>query len=100
MSKIPENFLKLIASEQNVSQVELDTLNLVLSGQTAEKVAKILDISPVAVRKRLGSVYQKFRPARKYAWKIRSIKEYSARKISAVIPNNQYSITSRLGRGS
>jgi WD40 repeat protein/DNA-binding CsgD family transcriptional regulator/predicted transcriptional regulator len=60
MSKIPEDFLKLITAEHNVSQAELDALHLALFGQTAEEISAVLGISAVAVRKRLGAVYQKF----------------------------------------
>jgi WD40 repeat protein len=60
MSKIPEDFLKLITAEQNVSKAELDALRLALLGKTAEEISVVLGITAVAVRKRLGEVYKKF----------------------------------------
>ncbi|MBW4591655.1 MAG: pentapeptide repeat-containing protein [Brasilonema angustatum HA4187-MV1] len=60
MTDFPESFLRAVASERNVSEAELGALILALGGQTAESIATILNISAPAVRKRLGSVYQKF----------------------------------------
>ncbi|MEC4817011.1 MAG: NB-ARC domain-containing protein [Scytonema sp. PMC 1069.18] len=63
MSQLPENFfafLKAIAAEHNVPDIELDALSRALSGQTAKQIAQELEISDHAVRKRLGSVYLKF----------------------------------------
>jgi WD40 repeat protein/DNA-binding CsgD family transcriptional regulator len=42
-----------------VSQVELDALDLALNGRPADRIADHLGITRVAVRKRLGSVYKK-----------------------------------------
>jgi WD40 repeat protein/DNA-binding CsgD family transcriptional regulator len=60
MSEIPEDFLKAVAAQRNVSEAELAALSLALTGQKAEAIAKSLQISAPAVRKRLGSVYDKF----------------------------------------
>ncbi|WP_019508820.1 NB-ARC domain-containing protein [Pleurocapsa sp. PCC 7319] len=60
MFKISEDLLQAIALEQNISQIELGTLKLALLGKSAIEIATVLDVSAVAVRKRLGSVYQKF----------------------------------------
>ena len=60
MSKISQDFLNLIAEEHGVSKAELNALDLALSGQTSEEISGYLNISAAAVRKRLGSVYQKF----------------------------------------
>ena len=60
MTEISESFLRAITTEHNVSEAELSALHLALSGQTAESIAKTSGISAAAVRKRLGSVYQKF----------------------------------------
>ncbi|OUL23046.1 hypothetical protein BV378_24525 [Nostoc sp. RF31YmG] len=60
MTEIPESFLRAVTAEHNVSAAELTALLLALSGQSAESIAPALEISAAAVRKRLGSVYQKF----------------------------------------
>ncbi|NJM46327.1 MAG: hypothetical protein HC860_09225 [Alkalinema sp. RU_4_3] len=44
---------------QAVTQVELDALTLALEGRQADRIADQLQISRVAVRKRLGSIYKK-----------------------------------------
>jgi WD40 repeat protein/DNA-binding CsgD family transcriptional regulator len=60
MTEISESFLKSVTSEYNLSDAEISALHLALAGQTAESIAETLKISAPAVRKRLGSVYQKF----------------------------------------
>ncbi|NMG06142.1 NB-ARC domain-containing protein [Brasilonema sp. UFV-L1] len=60
MADIPESLLRVVMSEHNVSEAEQGALILALGGQTAESIATTLKISAPAVRKRLGSVYQKF----------------------------------------
>ncbi|MFN6462082.1 MAG: NB-ARC domain-containing protein [Nostoc sp. DedVER02] len=60
MTQIPESFLRAVTAEHNVSEAEVSALLLALAGQTAESIATTLEISAAAVRKRLGSVYQKF----------------------------------------
>ncbi|MEM8829475.1 MAG: NB-ARC domain-containing protein [Cyanobacteria bacterium P01_G01_bin.19] len=60
MFTISDDLLQAVALEQNVSPIELETLKLALSGKSATEIATILDVSAVAIRKRLGSVYQKF----------------------------------------
>ncbi|WP_035139476.1 NB-ARC domain-containing protein [Fischerella sp. PCC 9605] len=59
-SKIPEDFLRVVAAKYNLSEAELEALDYALAGQTTKDIAATLSISDVAVRKRLGSVYQKF----------------------------------------
>ena len=83
MSEIPDDFLKLIAAEHGVSGAELDALHLALSGKTASQIATILGVSAVAVRKRLGSIYQKFHiagntPGKLEVIRIRLLKEYQS----------------------
>ncbi len=58
---IPLDFLKAVASEQGVSDTELEALSLALEGESILAIATKLDIRPEAVRKRLGEVYKKFR---------------------------------------
>ena len=60
---IPLDFLKAVASEQGVSNTELEALSLALEGEAILAIATKLDIRPEAVRKRLGEVYKKFRIA-------------------------------------
>ncbi|MBD1869180.1 hypothetical protein H6F95_18135 [Cyanobacteria bacterium FACHB-471] len=60
MTEFPEDFLNNIAVAHKVSSAELLALRHALAGQTAEASAKTLGVSAVAVRKRLGSVYNKF----------------------------------------
>jgi WD40 repeat protein/DNA-binding CsgD family transcriptional regulator len=60
MTEIPESFLRAVTAEHNVSEAEVSALLPALAGQTAESIAATLDISAAAVRKRLGSIYQKF----------------------------------------
>jgi WD40 repeat protein len=43
----------------DVSPVELEALDLALAGQPADRIAEQLAISPIAVRKRMASVYRK-----------------------------------------
>lgn len=58
---IPLEFLKTLSNERGVSDVERDTLCLVLNGtSTQDEIAKSLGITPIALRKRLGEVYRKF----------------------------------------
>ncbi|MCL1466076.1 NB-ARC domain-containing protein [Argonema galeatum] len=57
---IPLDFLKAVASEQGVSDTELEALSLALSGEPIPAIATKLDIRPEAVRKRLGEIYKKF----------------------------------------
>ncbi|NWF61407.1 MAG: pentapeptide repeat-containing protein [Fischerella sp.] len=60
MTEISKSFLRAITTERNISEAELSALVLALAGHTAESIATTLEISAAAVRKRLGSVYQKF----------------------------------------
>ena len=60
MDSVPPDVLREITSQKRVSDAEFQALHLALQGNTANVVAKILNISAPAVRKRLGEVYQKF----------------------------------------
>ena len=57
---IPYDFLKAIANEHGVSKAELEVVALAMEGQSTNAIAKTLDISEHAVRKRLSEVYKKF----------------------------------------
>lgn len=74
MSKIPEDFLKIVAAKYNLSQAELEALDYALAGQTTKDIATTLSLSDVAVRKRLGSVYQKFDISGSTAGKLTTLK--------------------------
>jgi WD40 repeat protein len=58
--EIPEKFLTQIARDKRVSEGELEALKLALSKRKSKDIAKQLDISEAAARKRLGEVYKKF----------------------------------------
>ncbi len=57
---IPEDFLKSIAKEHEVSQRELKVLLNSMSGKSTQTIAKELQISEDLVRKRLSDLYKKF----------------------------------------
>jgi WD40 repeat protein/DNA-binding CsgD family transcriptional regulator len=54
-----QSAIQTYLKHKGVSDVERETLELALAGKPAETIAKQLDISAIAVRKRLGSVYGK-----------------------------------------
>ena len=95
MSKISEDFLKSIAKEHNVSEAEFDALRLALSRQTAEESSAVLDISAVAVRKRLGAVYQKFSLAGNTPGKLEALRslileKYQSSQTSDIQPHRDW----------
>ncbi len=57
---IPQDFLKLIASDRGVTSGELAALSLAMEGFPTRDIAEKLNISEDAVRKRLSEIYQKF----------------------------------------
>ncbi|MGB3297612.1 MAG: AAA family ATPase, partial [Phormidesmis sp.] len=58
--EIPERFLNQLARDKRVSEGELEALKLALRKRKSKDIAKQLDISEAAARKRLGEVYKKF----------------------------------------
>ncbi|MEA5517308.1 NB-ARC domain-containing protein [Nodularia sp. UHCC 0506] len=58
--QIPQEFLRVLLAEHDVSDIQMEALFLALEGQSNALIAKRLGISDVAVRKRLGEVYRKF----------------------------------------
>ncbi len=58
--EIPERLLNQLARDNRVSDGELAALKLALSKRKSKDIAKQLDISEAAARKRLGEVYKKF----------------------------------------
>jgi ATP/maltotriose-dependent transcriptional regulator MalT len=54
-----QSAIQTYLKDKHVSDVELETLDLALSGKPAETIAKQLAISEIAVRKRMGSIYSK-----------------------------------------
>ena len=58
--EIPDGVLDQIAQQQKISSGELAALKLALQKQKSKDIAQQLNISEVAVRKRLGEVYKKF----------------------------------------
>lgn len=57
---LPPEYIKTLAIAQGVSQGELEALQLAVSGYSTVEVAQQLELSAIAVRKRLGEVYRKF----------------------------------------
>ncbi|PZO49003.1 MAG: hypothetical protein DCF15_17400, partial [Phormidesmis priestleyi] len=55
-----EEFLTKVAKDNRVSDGELAALKLALDQQKSKDIAKYLNISEAAARKRLGEVYKKF----------------------------------------
>ncbi len=55
-----EEFLTKVAKDNRVSDGELAALKLALEKQKSKDIAKYLNISEAAARKRLGEVYKKF----------------------------------------
>ncbi|MFM6454425.1 MAG: NB-ARC domain-containing protein [Planktothrix sp.] len=62
-SLIPFDFLKAVAVERGLSDAELEALSLALEGYSTTDIATQLDLSAIAIRKRLGEVYKKFQIA-------------------------------------
>jgi WD40 repeat protein/DNA-binding CsgD family transcriptional regulator len=69
-----DRFLQSVAAHHQVSEAELATLKLALQRQTAEEIARQLEISAAAVRKRLGAIYQKFHIAGTTPGKLESLR--------------------------
>lgn len=59
-NQIPPDFLRDAAKERGVSDAELETVMMALDGHSTAAIASMLEISNIAVRKRLGEVYRKF----------------------------------------
>ncbi|WP_072722431.1 NB-ARC domain-containing protein [Planktothrix tepida] len=59
-SLIPFDFLKAVAAEHGLSDAEFEALSLALEGYSTTDIATQLDLSAIAIRKRLGEVYKKF----------------------------------------
>lgn len=60
-NQIPQDFVQVIAKERGVTDAELETVFMALDGQSTALIATRLGISDIAVRKRLGEVYKKFK---------------------------------------
>ncbi|MFW6296365.1 MAG: NB-ARC domain-containing protein, partial [Halothece sp.] len=73
--QIPQPILKHLVSQRGVSDAELVTLSLALEGLSSKEMAAELDISSIAVRKRLGEVYRKFEIAGKTPGKLNRLKQ-------------------------
>ncbi|NER53048.1 MAG: AAA family ATPase, partial [Symploca sp. SIO1A3] len=58
--QIPQADLEALATERGVSKAELEAVSLALDGLSSKEISQKLGISAIAVRKRLGEVYQKF----------------------------------------
>lgn len=60
-TQIPQDFVQAITKERGVTDAELETVFMALDGQPTAAIATKLGISDIAVRKRLGEVYKKFK---------------------------------------
>ncbi|MGL4378500.1 MAG: NB-ARC domain-containing protein [Microcoleaceae cyanobacterium] len=60
ITQIPPDFINAIAKEHRVTDAELETVFMALEGRSTTAIAQQLEISDIAVRKRLGEVYKKF----------------------------------------
>ncbi|CBN55938.1 MULTISPECIES: NB-ARC domain-containing protein [Kamptonema] len=60
-TQIPQDFVQAITKERSVTDAELETVFMALDGQPTAAIATKLGISDIAVRKRLGEVYKKFK---------------------------------------
>ncbi len=58
--QIPKADLEALATERGVSKAELEAVSLALDGLSSQEISHKLGITAIAVRKRLGEVYQKF----------------------------------------
>ena len=57
---LPFEYVKTVAVARGVSQAELAALELALDGYSTTEISHQLELSAIAVRKRLGEVYRKF----------------------------------------
>lgn len=57
---LPLEYVKSVAVARGVSQAELAALELALDGYSTTEISHQLELSGIAVRKRLGEVYRKF----------------------------------------
>ncbi|MFB2891621.1 NB-ARC domain-containing protein [Aerosakkonemataceae cyanobacterium BLCC-F50] len=85
--QIPQDFLKNLTTEYGVSDAEFEALSLALKDEPTVAIAAQLEISEVAIRKRLGEVYKKFnisgvRPGKIAELKQLLLSEYRARQTS------------------
>ncbi|MEM7579237.1 MAG: NB-ARC domain-containing protein, partial [Cyanobacteria bacterium P01_A01_bin.80] len=83
-SQLPDIFIEKIAIEQGVTKTELDALRLALQGFSGPEIARELDISPAAVRKRLGESYKKFKIEGSKNKKIYDLKQSLFQKYQAL----------------
>ncbi len=70
-----EEFLTKVAKDNRVSDGELAALKLALDQQKSKDIAKYLNISEAAARKRLGEVYKKFHIKGNGPGKLASLKQ-------------------------
>ncbi|XGV95146.1 MAG: NB-ARC domain-containing protein [Leptolyngbya sp. BL-A-14] len=92
MSTIPDSFVAEMATQQGVTRTELEALLLALDDHPGAEIAKTLEISEAAVRKRLGESYKKFHidagGNKKLTYlKQKLLSEYQARQSDQTKPN-------------
>ena len=91
--EISEVVLDRMARERRVSTGELAALKLALQKQKSKDIAKHLDISESAARKRLGEVYRKFDIRGRGPGKLASLEQKLVEQ--ATDPKSPYSAVSR-----
>lgn len=60
MPKIPQNFLRLLAIDKQLSEGELEVLYRITENQSIDAIAEELNTSPSAIYQRLAQIYSKF----------------------------------------
>ncbi|MEM7555559.1 MAG: NB-ARC domain-containing protein [Cyanobacteria bacterium P01_A01_bin.84] len=90
--QLPDIFIEEVAAQQGVTKTELDALRLALQGFSGPDIAKKLNISPAAVRKRLGESYKKFEISGNSNKKIYNLKESLYQKYQASLEDNLQTI--------
>jgi WD40 repeat protein/DNA-binding CsgD family transcriptional regulator len=86
-SQLPEDFIEKVATQKGVTKTELDALQLALQGFSGAYIAQKLEISPAAVRKRLGESYKKFEILGSKNKKIYHLKQDLVEKYQALEAN-------------
>lgn len=90
MPLLPDDFIRAVANQHGVTSTELDALILALKGESGAEIAKKLDISQPAVRKRLGESYRKLGIEGSGNKKIQNLKEKLYAQYQGIDKNVSY----------
>ncbi|NJM99236.1 MAG: hypothetical protein HC800_20720 [Phormidesmis sp. RL_2_1] len=88
-SEFSEEFLTKVAKDRRVSDGELAALRLALEKRKSKDIARHLNISEAAARKRLGEVYKKFEIKGSGPGKLAFLKEKLMASSSSLSAKNQ-----------